>query len=75
MDHVLQHFAIPALDKAGWRRARAFPMPDFEDAAVAITAEDAGAAFIVTRNEPDFANSPVRAINPASFPGRFMPTS
>jgi len=42
-------------------------MPDFEDAAVAVTADNAGAAFIITRNEADFAQSPVPAINPAVF--------
>ncbi|GEM_PF-1927829 len=55
------------LKKADWLRARALTMPDFEDAAVAVTADNAGAAFIITRNEADFAQSPVPAINPAVF--------
>ncbi|MDB6004467.1 MAG: Pilus assembly protein [Prosthecobacter sp.] len=57
----------------GWKRVRGLPMTDFEDAAVALSAEENGAAFFITRNEADFVNSPVPAINPASFLGCFMP--
>jgi predicted nucleic acid-binding protein len=37
---------------------------DFEDAVVAATARRERADYIVTRNEGDFKNSPVPAINP-----------
>ena len=40
---------------------------DFEDAVAAATAKREKADFIVTRNEADFANSPVPAVNPAKF--------
>ncbi len=73
VDEVLQNFEIVSLDKAGWKRVRGLPMTDFEDAAIALSAEENGAAFVITRNEADFVNSPVPAINPASFLGRFMP--
>jgi hypothetical protein len=42
-------------------------MNDFEDALVATVAEVTGSDYIVTRNVPDFAGSPVPAITPAEF--------
>jgi predicted nucleic acid-binding protein len=51
----------------------ALPMniPDFEDAVVAAIAKREKADYIITRNETDFANSPVPAISPAQFLGKF----
>jgi len=72
VDEVLRDFEIVSLEKADWHHARALTMPSFEDAAVAVTAEKAGAAFIITRNEADSAQSPVPAINSASFLIRFI---
>ena len=40
---------------------------DFEDAVVAAIARREKADFIITRNEEDFENSPVPAINPTQF--------
>ena len=42
-------------------------IPDFEDAVIAAIARREKADFIITRNEADFENSPVPAINPAQF--------
>ena len=42
-------------------------MPDFEDAVAAAVAKREKADFIVTRNESDFENSPVPAVNPAQL--------
>lgn len=67
MDRVLGSFAIGNLDRDGWRRARMLPMPDFEDAVVAMVAKESSSSFIVTRNVGDFAASPVPAISPADF--------
>jgi len=67
MDRVLSHFEIGNLDAAGWRRARNLPLSDFEDAAVAVVAEETGCDFIVTRNVADFSGSPVPAVTPSDF--------
>ncbi len=72
IDHVLKHFQIVSLDHEDWQDVRATGMADFEDAAVAITARKAKAAFIVTRNEDDFVGSLIPAISPSSFLSRFM---
>jgi len=42
-------------------------MPDFEDALIAAAAKREKADYIITRNEKDFANSPVPAITPEDF--------
>ena len=42
-------------------------MPDFEDSVIAAIAKREKAAFIITRNEDDFTNSPVPVISPAQF--------
>jgi len=42
-------------------------MADFEDAVIASIAKREKADFIITRNEKDFANSPVPAISPKRF--------
>lgn len=71
IDQVLEFFEVISLDKAEWKRARSFLMDDFEDAAIAATAEKCAASYIVTRNEDDFLLSPVPAISPAAFLSRF----
>jgi hypothetical protein len=68
----LQHFEIVSLEHADWQTVRLIPFADFEDAAVSVTADKAGAAFIVTRNEADFAQSSVPAIAPSAFLSRFV---
>jgi hypothetical protein len=40
---------------------------DFEDALVAGIAGATGSDYVVTRNDPDFAGSPVPAITPMEF--------
>ena len=67
VDRVLAHLEIVGLDRTGWQRARELPISDFEDAVVAAIAEAHAADFIVTRNETDFAASPVTAISPSAF--------
>ena len=46
------------------------PMADVEDAVLAACAKRLEATWIVTRNEDDFAASPVPAISPAQFLSR-----
>ena len=72
IDSVLKHFEIVSLDHADWQTVRQLPFGDFEDAAVSVTADKAGAAFIVTRNEADFDQSSVPAIAPSAFLSRFV---
>lgn len=67
VDWHLLHFRIPALDERVFRRARSLTMTDFEDAVVAASAEAANCAWVVTRNNQDFAASPVPAITPGNF--------
>jgi hypothetical protein len=52
-------------DHGGFERASG--LKDFEDAVVASVAEATGSEYIVTRNVPDFAGSPVTAITPTEF--------
>lgn len=75
VDQVLQHFEIVALEHKDWKIVRGSCISDFEDAAVSVTAEKMNAAFIVTRNESDFAKSPTRAISPTVFLARFTAQS
>ncbi len=72
VDEVLRHFEVLGINTPDWQRARTLQMPDLEDAGVAVTAELAKAAFIVTRNVADFAGSPVAAITPEAFVQRFL---
>ena len=74
MDQVLEHFEVGNLDSAGWSRARSLPMPDFEDAVVAVVAEKSTSDFIITRNTGDFIHSPVPAITPSEYLSQFAPT-
>jgi predicted nucleic acid-binding protein len=67
IDGFLADFIIHSSDKTNFQRARQLPMNDFEDALVATVAEVTGSDYIVTRNVPDFAGSPVPAITPAEF--------
>ena len=47
--------------------ALASPMADFEDAVLAHAARLAGAQAVITRNERDFQNGPLRVYNPAQW--------
>jgi len=48
-------------------------IPDFEDSVIAATARREKADYIITRDEEDFANSPVPAMNPSQFINQFFP--
>jgi len=48
-------------------------IPDFEDAVVAAIARREKADFIISRDEADFENSPVPAMNPTQFIKKFFP--
>lgn len=67
VDWLLQHFEIPAADKAILMHARTLQFSDFEDAVVAAIAAKYGCDYIVSRNAADFNSSPIKAISPADF--------
>jgi predicted nucleic acid-binding protein len=52
--------------------AMGLPMKDLEDAFQAASALAWKADFIVTRNLPDYRQSPVPALSPADFMKRFL---
>ena len=64
VDWLLRSFALAPADRSVLLRARALPLPDFEDAVVAAAAETARCDVVLTRNLPDFAGSPVPAVAP-----------
>jgi predicted nucleic acid-binding protein len=67
VDGLLADFLVVGGDKQILAQARKLPMNDFEDGVVAATANSSTCDYIVTRNAPDFAGSPVPAITPADF--------
>jgi PIN domain len=67
VDGLLADFNVVGTGSALLVRARGLPMTDFEDNVVAAVAEASKCAYIVTRNVPDFAGSPVPAVTPADF--------
>jgi hypothetical protein len=67
IDGLLADFEVHPPDKTNFRRARQLPMGDFEDAVIASVAEATASEYIVTRNAPDFAGSPVPAVTPTEF--------
>jgi predicted nucleic acid-binding protein len=73
VDRILRHMDVVGLNKKDWLRVQALGFTDFEDSAVSVTAELAGASFIVTNNIKDFARSTVPVMTPTDFGLRFIP--
>jgi predicted nucleic acid-binding protein len=67
LDKLLSWVSVADASDADARAARALGFADFEDALQAVSAEAAGADFIVTRNIADFSKSKIPAINPQEF--------
>jgi predicted nucleic acid-binding protein len=67
VDWILGHLKIVPGSKSDFRKARTSPLQDFEDAVVVSAAESAQCEAIITRNAPDFARSPIRALRPADL--------
>jgi hypothetical protein len=67
VDGLLADFAVAGAEKQILAKARKLLMKDFEDSVVAAAADSCGCDYIVTRNVPDFAGSPVPAVTPADF--------
>jgi predicted nucleic acid-binding protein len=51
-------------------QALQLPMPDFEDAMQVCAARACDADYVITRNQRDFANSPIPALSPEAFLAR-----
>jgi hypothetical protein len=67
IDGLLADFVIHPCDKTNFQRARQLPLKDFEGGLVASVAEVTASDYIVTRNVPDYAGSPVPAVTPTEF--------
>ncbi|MFQ5628527.1 MAG: PIN domain-containing protein [bacterium] len=72
IDWILAHFEVAITDKPVFVRARELPIDDFEDGVVASLAEVSQSDLIVTRNLPDFEDSPISAITPQEFVLRYL---
>jgi len=64
---LLKLVEVAPVGTAQATRALALPMADVEDAFQAAAALAWNADFIITRNFPDYRQSPVPAISPADF--------
>jgi predicted nucleic acid-binding protein len=64
---LLEYVDVISTGTAGIRYALTSPITDFEDAMQAAAAVSAEVDYIITRNTPDFSNSPIPAISPADF--------
>ena len=71
---LADQFDIVDNTAADARRAFESAMPDYEDALIAYAASRSGVDFIVTRNEKDFALSPVPAVSPERFVELYKPS-
>lgn len=60
-------FDVAACDSAVVNRAIDSGMADFEDAVQHFSAVQAGADYILTRNQPDFADAEIPVMTPAEF--------
>lgn len=74
IDWLLSCFEVPDCGRSLFIQARKLPIADFEDAVVAALAQANGCAYIITRNEDDFANSPIQALHPKNFVEQYILT-
>lgn len=70
---LLQRFNVAPCDHDVLARAHRSGIPDFEDAVVAASAEQAECMYILTRNLDDFAHSPVPAVSPSGLLEALVP--
>jgi len=68
---LLSLFEIAAVNRVVLDAASEGQMHDFKDAVLAESASHSGAERIITRNTPDFAASPVVALDPSEFLAQF----
>lgn len=64
LDDELSFLQLVGISPEDAKRTLAKRWPDFEDALVAECASKINADYIITRDEKDFARSPIKAISP-----------
>ena len=64
---LLEFVEVAPVGTEEMRAALGFPMKDLEDAMQASAALSFGARHIITRNLPDYRQSPVQALKPVVF--------
>jgi predicted nucleic acid-binding protein len=67
LSQLLSFLSVAAVDQAVIGGALALPYPDFEDAVQMMAAVQSGAAYLVTRNVPDYRYGPLPALEPAEL--------
>lgn len=70
---LLQIVYAVNVDHRDCLKALKLPLPDYEDALLALCARKIEADFIITRNAKHFNNSPVPAITPGEFINKIFP--
>jgi len=72
MQELADNLKVLDIKSADVQSALACDMPDYEDALLAYCGKRHRMAYIVTRNERDFGQSPVPALSPAAFLEQFF---
>jgi len=70
---LLTIVSVSPLDGTILVAAQAFPLTDFEDAVQVASAQADGLEAIVTRNNSDYATSPIPALTPVELLARLLP--
>ena len=70
---MLEYAEVAPTSTDDLRYALSLPMTDFEDAMQVAAARACEADFIVTRNERDFAESPIPTLTPAGALAELSP--
>jgi predicted nucleic acid-binding protein len=64
LSQLMDIFDIAAVNRAVLAQAQSSKIKDFEDAVLCCAAQEAGADAIITRNEKDFQQAPLRIMTP-----------
>lgn len=64
---LLDMLEVAEVNGSDLHRAVASNIPDFEDAVVSFCAKRAKVDYIITRNKPDFEQSPIPSLTPDEF--------
>ena len=67
LTELISFLKVAPITQGVIERALQLPLKDFEDAVAAAASVEIGAAYLVTRNEKDFAGSPVPVLSPAEL--------
>ncbi len=67
LSEILRFLSVAGVDGPVIEQALNLPYRDFEDAVQMMAAVQAGAAYLVTRNVPDYRAGPLPALQPAEL--------